>query len=51
MTSVGAELIVDASLQYDFLYRFRLGVAKPFRGSGVSGGASPEVYFTLGSSF
>ena len=49
--SAGAELNLDAALQYDFTYRFRVGAAKPLGGSSVSGGRSPSFYFTLGSSF
>jgi hypothetical protein len=51
IASAGAELNLDAALQYDFTYRFRLGVAAPLSGSGVSGRPSPSLYFTLGSSF
>lgn len=48
--SVGAELGVDASLQYDRAYRFRLGIAHPTEGAGFAR-KSNTVYFSLGSSF
>ena len=50
MVSVGGELSLDASLDYDSLYRFRLGVAHPIRGEAFA--ARPTtVYFTLGATF
>ena len=48
--SVGGELAFDTALQYDVLYRMRLGLAKPVRGeAAASRGAT--VYFTFGSTF
>jgi hypothetical protein len=48
MQTIGGELVFDASLSYDQLYRFRLGAARPVRGI-----ARPEtaIYFTVGSTF
>jgi len=48
--SVGAELGVDAAVQYDFAYRFRLGVARPVQGAAYARN-STTFYFTLGSAF
>jgi hypothetical protein len=48
--SVGAELGVDAAVQYDVAYRFRLGVARPVQGVGYARN-STTIYFTLGSAF
>lgn len=50
LASAGAEIDLDAALQYDVPYRFRLGVAAPIAGrryasSGVS------LFFALGLSF
>lgn len=50
MASVGGELALDAALDYDAPYRFRLGVAHPVRGLGLATRAT-TVYFTLGSTF
>jgi hypothetical protein len=50
LASVGAELGVDAALDFDSPYRFRLGVAVPVQGrERAPRGAS--VYFTLGTLF
>ena len=50
MLSVGGELSLDASLDYDSIYRFRFGVAHPIRGEAFA--ARPTtVYFTLGATF
>lgn len=50
IASAGAELVLDMAVQYDALYRFRLGAAAPYIApSGVA--RSGAVYFTLGSSF
>lgn len=48
MQTLGGELVFDASLSYDQLYRFRLGAARALRGI-----ARPEtfIYFTVGSTF
>lgn len=48
--SVGAELGVDAAVQYDLAYRFRLGVARPVQGAAYARNAT-TFYFTLGSAF
>lgn len=48
--SVGAELGVDAAVQYDFAYRFRLGVARPVQGASYARN-STTFFFTLGSAF
>lgn len=50
LASAGGELVFDAALQYDVLYRFRLGVASPVQGRDI-GTRSATVYFTLGSTF
>lgn len=50
LASVGAELILDASLQYDVLYRFRLGVARPVQGTAFASQGT-TIYFTLGNTF
>lgn len=48
--SVGAELNLDGSLQYDTIYRFRFGVAHAMHGKEYA--ASPTTfYFTLGTNF
>lgn len=48
--SVGGELGVDASLEYDRVYRFRLGFAHPTQGAALARRAN-TVFFSLGSSF
>lgn len=50
LASVGGEIALDAALQYDQLYRFRLGVAAPVQGRDAAP-RSATVYFTLGSAF
>lgn len=50
LASVGGELIFDASLQYDVLYRFRLGVARPVQGVAFASQGT-TIYFTLGNTF
>ena len=50
MASVGGELALDTALQYDVLYRFRLGIARPVAGEEFAQRAT-TVYFSLGSSF
>ncbi len=50
MASVGGELALDAALQYDRAYRFRLGFARPVEGARFAARES-SVYFSLGSSF
>jgi len=50
IASAGAELVLDAALQYDIPYRFRVGAARPYVApAGVGRGGS--VYVTLGSFF
>jgi hypothetical protein len=52
LASVGGELNLDAALQYDLAYRFRLGVAVPVGESAkVYRPRAATVYFTLGTSF
>lgn len=48
--SVGAELGIDAAIQYDQVYRFRFGFAHPVRGEAWAA-RSNTIYFSLGSSF
>ena len=50
MASVGAELALDGSLQYDLVYRFRFGVARPVRGTEFASRAT-TFYVSLGSAF
>lgn len=50
LASVGGELLFDAALQYDQLYRFRLGVAHPVRGLAFASQGT-TIYFTLGNTF
>jgi hypothetical protein len=47
---VGGELIFDTALQYDVLYRMRLGFAAPVQGA-ERALRSATVYFTFGSTF
>ena len=50
LASVGAELNLDAALQYDVGYRFRLGVAIPTAQRALAGSRA-SVYGTLGLAF
>lgn len=50
VASVGGELIFDAALQYDVLYRMRLGFAAPVQGT-ARALRTATVYFTFGSTF
>ena len=50
MQSVGAEIVLDASIHYDQIYRFRFGVAHPTRGLGFRSQEN-TVYFSLGAQF
>ncbi len=50
VTSAGGELVFDTALQYDVLYRMRLGLAVPMRGV-ERAPRSATVYFTFGSTF
>jgi WD40-like Beta Propeller Repeat len=50
LMSYGGELALDAALQYDVLYRFRAGVARPFRGREFAQ-RSTTFYLSLGAAF
>jgi hypothetical protein len=50
IASVGAELNVDATLQYDTPYRFRVGVARPVVQPAIANGPV-SAYFTVGLAF
>jgi hypothetical protein len=50
LASAGGELDLDAALQYDVPYRFRLGVAAPIAAR-ERAGRPVSVYFTLGAAF
>ena len=50
VASAGGELIFDAAVHYDVLYRFRLGFARPVRGAEAST-RNGTFYFTLGNTF
>jgi hypothetical protein len=50
MASAGAELALDGSLQYDLVYRFRFGVARPVRGTEYASHPT-TFYVSLGSAF
>lgn len=50
MMSYGAELALDAALQYDVLYRFRAGVAVPFRNREFADRRA-SLYLSLGAAF
>ena len=51
IASAGAELALDAALQYDVPYRFRAGLATPVAGREWFGKRSVTGYVTLGLSF
>lgn len=51
LNSVGAELNFDASLQYDVLYRLRLGIAFPTANRDFYGAPPAAVYVALGLSY
>ncbi|MBI1810013.1 MAG: hypothetical protein HYR75_08970 [Gemmatimonadetes bacterium] len=51
LASAGAELDLDAALEYDVPYRFRLGVAQPVAGRKYTGATGPALFFALGLSF
>ncbi|MBC7789856.1 MAG: PD40 domain-containing protein [Anaerolineae bacterium] len=51
LASVGAELNVDAALQYDIPYRFRLGIARPVVDNSMLRTRSLSVYLRAGTSF
>lgn len=50
VASAGGELLFDTALQYDVLYRMRLGFAAPVQGADRAL-RSATVYFTFGSTF
>ena len=50
IASAGGELTIDAAVQYDVLYRFRLGFARPIRGADTAPRAT-TFYITLGNTF
>ncbi|HEX6533875.1 MAG TPA: hypothetical protein VF041_04715 [Gemmatimonadaceae bacterium] len=51
LASVGAELDLDAGLQYDAPYRLRLGVAVPVVNNSVRETAAVGMYFQIGYAF
>ena len=51
IASVGAELNLDAALQYDAIYRFRAGLATPIAGRDRFGPRDVAGYVTLGMAF
>ena len=51
MSSAGAELNLDAALQYDYPFRCRLGAATPIAGRKYFGKNAVTAYLTAGLSF
>ena len=51
LTSVGAELDADLSLQYDVVYRARLGVAFPRADAAAGVGGGARVFLAVGRGF
>ena len=51
MGSVGAELHLDATAQYDATNRLRFGVAMPVTGTKYRANSNPSLYFTIGLPF
>jgi len=51
LASVGAEVDLDAALQYDTRYRLRLGVAHPISGAAFAGARPVSVFVTFGGTF
>jgi hypothetical protein len=51
MTSMGAELNIDSSVQLDFNARFRLGIAVPLANRSALGARAAQLYGTVGASF
>ena len=51
MTSLGAELNIDSSVQLEFNARFRFGVAVPLANRVELGAAAAQLYGTVGASF
>jgi hemolysin activation/secretion protein len=51
LTSAGAEVSIDAGMQYDIPYRLRLGVAAPITNRSPVRVAPASVYFQLGYAF
>lgn len=50
ISTTGAELVFDTALQYDVLYRMRVGVARPVRGAAPPPRGA-TVFVSFGSSF
>ncbi len=50
LASAGAELLVDFALQYDVLYRARIGVAAPVSSRDIAP-RTATLYLTFGSTF
>jgi hypothetical protein len=50
MQSVGAELVIDAAIHYDALYRFRFGIAHPAGGFGNAPRGN-LIYIALGAGY
>ncbi len=50
MKSYGVEFGLDAALQYDWAYRFRLGLAHPYRGRAFAE-RNNTIYFSIGSAW
>ena len=51
IASAGAELDLDAGLQYDVPYRLRLGLAFPLVNRSLRSVSGTSVYFQLGYQF
>jgi hemolysin activation/secretion protein len=51
MASVGAELQLNAALQYDVPFLFRFGAATPVAGRSYFGTSKVAAYFTVGLAF
>jgi hypothetical protein len=51
ITSAGAELNLDAAIQYDIPYRLRIGVAVPVVDHSFNGAGPLSVYASLGLAF
>ncbi len=51
MASAGAEVQMDATIEYDVPFKFRFGAANPVAGSSYWGGSKPKVFFAVGASF
>jgi hypothetical protein len=51
LASAGAELLFDATLDYDEPTRFRVGIARPVRGRAAAGARAVTAYLSLGLPF